>query len=115
VQVPNASDLGLPDSGGPAMVSVFQDLRVIAIGAALAPKSGAPAAVPNPGAGSYTVAVAPRDAARLLYLTRQYEVYLTLVGPGTKPTPQAPVSKSDALPGSLTPDEGVAKSRAGAQ
>ena len=36
----------------------------------------------NPGAGSYTVAVSPRDAARLLLLTRQYEVFLTLVGPG---------------------------------
>lgn len=114
VQVPNASELGLPDSGGPALVSVFQDLRVIAIGAAVAPKSGSSTAVANPGAGSYTVAVAPRDAARLLYLTRQYEVYLALVGPGTKPTPQSPVTKSDALPGSLTPDEGVAKSRVGA-
>lgn len=107
VQVPNASELGLPDSGGPAMVHVFQDLRVIAIGPALAPAAGSETPVANPGAGSYTVAVAPRDAARLLLLTRQYQVFLTLVGPGTQPSPQAPVSKTDALPPSLTADEAV--------
>jgi Flp pilus assembly protein CpaB len=108
VQVPNASELGLPDSGGPAMVHVFQGLRVIAIGGAVAPAAGSEAAVANPGAGSYTVAVAPRDAARLLLLTTQYEVFLALVGPGTEPTPQSPVSKVDALPGSLTAEDGVA-------
>lgn len=107
VQVPNAAELGLPDSGGPAMVHVFQDLKVIAIGAALAPAAGAPAAVANPGSSSYTVAVAPRDAARLLLLTRQYETYLVLVGPGNTPTPQDPVGKVGALPETLTADDGV--------
>jgi pilus assembly protein CpaB len=107
VQVPNAAELGLPDSGGPAVVHVFQDLKVIAIGAALAPAPGTEAAVANPGAGSYTVAVAPRDAARLLLLTRQYPVFLTLVGPGTEPTAQDPVSSTDALPETLTPDVAV--------
>jgi Flp pilus assembly protein CpaB len=98
VQVPNAAALGLPDSGGPAMVHVFQDLKVIAIGAALAPAAGSPTAVANPGAGSYTVAVAPRDAARVLLLTREYPVFLTLVGPGTQPSTQDPVTNVDALP-----------------
>lgn len=98
VQVPNAAELGLPDSGGPAMVHAFQGLRVIAIGAAIAPPSGADTPVANPGGGSFTVAVEERDAARLLFLTRQYEVYLTLVGPGTKPAVQPPVTKADALP-----------------
>lgn len=98
VQVPNAAELGLPDSGGPAMIHAFQGLRVIAIGAAIAPASGSDTPVANPGGGSYTVAVDARDAARLLYLTRQYEVYLTLVGPGIEPTDQAPVTKADALP-----------------
>lgn len=111
VQVPNAAELGLPDSGGPAVVHVFQNLRVIAIGPALAPKSGSPDAVANPGSGGYTVAVAPRDAARLLFLTRQYQVLLALVGPGTEPAPQAPVGKADALPPSLTADPGVASSK----
>lgn len=97
VQVPNAAELGLPDSGGPAMVQAFQELRVIAIGAALAPAAGSETSVPNPGAGSYTVAVSPRDAARLLLLTRQYEVYLTLIGPGATSGPQQPVTKLDAL------------------
>jgi Flp pilus assembly protein CpaB len=108
VQVPNASELGLPDSGGPAMIHVFQDLRVIAIGGAVAPAPGADVAVANPGAGSYTVAVAPRDAARLLLLTTQYEVFLALIGPGNEPAPQDPVSKVDALPEALTAEEGVA-------
>ncbi len=115
VQVPNAAELGLPDSGGPAIVHVFQNLRVIAIGAALAPASGSTTPVANPGGGGYTVAVAPRDAARLLFLTRQYEVFLALVGPGTDPSPQGPVGKSDALPPDLTADAGVASSRGSRQ
>jgi len=107
VQVPNASELGLPDSGGPAIVHVFQDLKVLAIGAAKAPVAGSQEPAANPGGGSYTVAVAPRDAARLLLLTRQYEVLLALVGPGTEPGPQAPVGKPDALPETLTADDAL--------
>jgi pilus assembly protein CpaB len=103
VSVPNASELGLPDSGGPAVVHVFQDLEIIAIGAAVKPPEGAEEPVANPGAGTYTVAVAPRDAARLLFLTRQYEVLLALVGPGNAPAAEAPVGKVDALPPTLTP------------
>ena len=110
LNVPNASELGLPDSNGPAVVHVFQDLEVIAIGAALRPAEGAAEPVANPGgASTYTVAVAPRDAARLLFLTRQYEVLLALVGPGNEPSEQPPVGTADALPESLTPtvaDEG---------
>lgn len=108
VQVPNASVLGLPDSGGPAVVHVFQDLKVLAIGAARAPVAGAAddpeAPPPTPGSGTFTVAVAPQDAARVLFLTRQYEVLLTLVGPGTEPDAQAPVGAPDALPDTLTAD-----------
>jgi hypothetical protein len=37
-------------------------------------------------------------------LTREYTVFLTLVGPGTTPADQAPVAKSNALPDTLTPD-----------
>jgi pilus assembly protein CpaB len=104
VNVPNAAELGLPDSGGPAVVHVFQDLEVIAIGAAIRPDANAEEPVVNPGASTYTVAVAPTDAARLLFLTRQYEVLLTLVGPGTPPSEQDPIGKADALPTSLTAD-----------
>lgn len=106
VSVPNAAELGLPDSGGPAVVHVFQDLEIIAIGAAIRPPEGAEEPVANPGAGTYTVAVAPRDAARLLFLTRQYEVLLALVGPGNDPAAEAPVGKADALPSTLTPTVG---------
>ena len=113
VNVPNASELGLPDSGGPAVVHVFQDLEVIAIGAAVRPDESAEEAVANPGASTYTVAVAPRDAARLLLLTRQYEVLLALVGPGTTAAEQPPVGKSDALPGTLTPTVETADEEAG--
>lgn len=102
VQVPNASDLGLPDSGGPAVVHVFQDLLILAIGATAAPDPGATEAAANPGTGMYTVAVSPLDAARVLYLTRQYTVFLTLVGPGTAPEQQAPVDATNALPSTLT-------------
>lgn len=111
VQVPNAAELGLPDSGGPAMVHAFQELRVIAIGAALAPAAGSDTPVANPGGGSYTVAVLPRDAARLLLLTRQYDVYLTLVGPGAVSTAQDPVTKIDALPDGVSADDAVAADR----
>jgi len=104
INVPNASELGLPDSGGPAVVHVFQDLEVIAIGAAVRPDESAEEAVANPGASTYTVAVAPKDAARLLFLTRQYEVLLALVGPGIAPSDQAPIGKADALPETLTPE-----------
>jgi Flp pilus assembly protein CpaB len=103
LNVPNASVLGLPDSGGPAVVHVFQDLEVIAIGTAIKPPDGSTEPVANPGAGTYTVAVAPRDAARLLFLTRQYEVLLVLVGPGNEPAEQGPVGATDALPQTLTP------------
>ncbi|MFP5256260.1 MAG: Flp pilus assembly protein CpaB [Acidimicrobiia bacterium] len=103
LSVPNAAVLGLPDSGGPAIVHVFQDLEIIAIGAAVRPPEGADAPVANPGASTYTVAVAPRDAARLLHLTRQYEVLLALIGPGVEPSEQLPVGALDALPDSLTP------------
>ncbi len=102
VNVPNAAELGLPDSGGPAVVHVFQNLQVIAIGTAVRPAPGATEPVANPGSSSYTVAVAPQDAARLLFLTRQYEVLLALVGPGNEPAPKVPVGKADALPGALT-------------
>ena len=64
---------------------------------------GAEEAVANPGASTYTVAVAPKDAARLLFLTRQYEVLLALVGPATSPSEQDPIGKADALPTTLTP------------
>lgn len=108
VQVPNAAELGLPDSGGPAVVHVFQDLKVLAIGATTIPPPGAeepPAAVP--GGGTYTVAVAPKDAARLLLLTRQYQVFLVLVGPGTEPGEQGPIGKPDALPETLTAEDAI--------
>jgi pilus assembly protein CpaB len=108
VQVPNAAELGLPDSGGPAVVHVFQDLLILAIGATVAPAKGATVAATNPGTGTYTVAVAPVDAARLLFLTRQYTVFLTLVGPGTTPEEQPPVDAANALPTALTADVAVA-------
>ncbi|MBA2280196.1 MAG: hypothetical protein H0W25_03040 [Acidimicrobiia bacterium] len=102
VNVPNAAELGLPDSNGPAMVHVFQDLQIIAIGTTVRPPDGAVEAVVNPGSSNYTVAVAPQDAARLLFLTRQYEVLLALVGPGNDPSELDPVGVTDALPESLT-------------
>jgi Flp pilus assembly protein CpaB len=54
VQVPNAAELGLPDSGGPAVVHVFQDLLILAIGATPAPartawcRSATPTHSPTP-------------------------------------------------------------------
>src|SRR5262249_8290347 len=71
VLVPNAVELGLPDSGGPAIVHVFQHLLILAIGSSTVPPPGATKPSDNPGTGSYTVAVAPIDAARLVLLTQQ--------------------------------------------
>jgi Flp pilus assembly protein CpaB len=98
VQVPNASVLGLPDSGGAAMVHVFQDLEIIAIGDVVLPAADATEAPKNPGTGLYTVAVAPQDSARLLLLASEYDLYLTLVGPKTAPGAVPPVADRDALP-----------------
>jgi Flp pilus assembly protein CpaB len=79
VQVPNAAVLGLPDSGGAAVVHVFQNLQIIAIGDVLKPGKDAVEAPKNPGTGIYTVAIKPEDSARLLLLAHEYDLYLTLV------------------------------------
>ena len=98
VQVPNASVLGLPDSGGAAVVHIFQDLEIIAIGDVPAPSKDAAEAPKNPGTGLYTVAVAPEDSARLLLLSNEYDVYLALVGPKTAPGDIPPIADRDGLP-----------------
>ena len=98
VQVPNASVLGLPDSGGAAVVHVFQDLEIIAIGDVTEPTTSGAEAPKNPGTGLYTVAVAPEDSARLLLLAHEYDVYLTLIGPKTPPSAIPPIADRDALP-----------------
>ena len=98
VQVPNASVLGLPDSGGAAMVHVFQDLEIIAIGNVAAPSKDATEAPENPGTGLYTVAIKPQDSARLLLLASEYNLYLTLVGPETAPADLPPIADRDAMP-----------------
>jgi pilus assembly protein CpaB len=98
VQVPNASVLGLPDSGGAAVVHVFQDLEIIAIGDVTVPDKDAKEAPKNPGTGLYTVAVSPADSARLLLLAHEYDVYLTLVGPKTTAEAIPPVADKDAIP-----------------
>ena len=98
VQVPNASVLGLPDSGGAAVVHIFQDLEIIAIGDVAAAAPDATEAPKNPGTGLYTVAVAPQDAARLLLLSNEYDVYLALVGPKTQPGAIPPIADRDGLP-----------------
>jgi Flp pilus assembly protein CpaB len=102
VQVPNASVLGLADSGGAAMVHLFQDLTIIAIGDVPRPAPDAKEAPKNPGTGLYTVALSPQDSARLLLLAHEYDVYLTLVGPKTPPADIPPVADRDGLPSTPT-------------
>jgi Flp pilus assembly protein CpaB len=98
VQVPNAAVLGLPDSGGAAMVHMFQDLEIIAIGDVPAPAKDAVTAPENPGTGLYTVAIRPEDSARLLLLASEYPIYLTLIGPDTTPSDLPPIADHDAMP-----------------
>lgn len=98
VQVPNASVLGLADSGGAAVVHVFQDLEIIAIGDVTAPAKDATEAPLNPGTGLYTVAVKPEDSARLLLLANEYALYVTLVGPETLPSDLPPIGDRNAVP-----------------
>lgn len=109
VQVPDAADVGLPTTNGPAVVHVFQDLEVLAVGTVTGPGLGEEAAEggPPPPTGAYTVAVAPDDAARVLLLTRQYPVFVTLVAPGTDPDDQPPIGRTNALPATLTAEEAV--------
>jgi Flp pilus assembly protein CpaB len=103
VQVPNASVFGLPDSGGAAVVHVFQDLQIIAIGAVLKPKQDATEAPANPGTGVYTVAIPAEDSARLLLLAHEYDLFLTLVGPKNTPGDIPPIADKDALPAVTVP------------
>ena len=98
VQVPNVSVLGMPDSGGAAVVHIFQDLEIIAIGDVTAPPKDATEAPKNPGTGLYTVAVHPEDSARLLLLSNEYDVYLTLVGPKVAPGELPPIADRDGVP-----------------
>jgi pilus assembly protein CpaB len=110
VRVENASELGLPDSGGPAVVHVFQDLEILAVGTATGmpePVADDAAAVPAPPTGSYTVAVAPHDAPRVLFLTREYPALVALTGPNVEPSEIPPVGKPDAIPDTLTALEAV--------
>jgi len=107
VQVPNASVLGLPDSGGAAVVHMFQDLKIIAIGDVPVPAPDAAVAPKNPGTGLYTVAVPPEDSARPLLLAHEYDVYLTLVGPKTSAQAMPAIADKDALPPVTTPDQAV--------
>ena len=102
VQVPNASVLGLPDSGGAAMVHVFQDLKIIAIGDVQEPTADAAVAPKNPGTGTYTVAIPPQDSARLLLLTNEYPIFLTLLGPKTGAQELPAVADRDSLPAPTT-------------
>lgn len=109
VQVPNASVLGLPDSGGAAVVHIFQDLKIIAIGDVPAPAADAAVAPKNPGAGLYTVAIPPEDSARLLLLAHEYDVFLTLVGPKTGAENLPAIADRDALPPVTTANQTAAK------
>ena len=102
VQVPNASVLGLPDSGGAAVVHIFQDLKIIAIGDVQQPAPDATVAPKNPGTGLYTVAVPPEDSARLLLLAHEYDVYLTLVGPKTGAEAVPAIADREAVPSPTT-------------
>ena len=107
VQVPNAAVLGLPDSGGAAVVHMFQNLKIIAIGDVAEPAADATVAPKNPGTGLYTVAVAPQDSARLLLLSHEYDVFLTLVGPKTGAETLPAIADRDALPPVTTPPAGT--------
>jgi pilus assembly protein CpaB len=120
IQVPDAKDIGLPTTNGPAVVHVFQNLEVFALGttASTDPNAGAaatPAAAPAAGGAPavsgtlYTVLVDPRDSARLILLTTQYPVTLGLVNPTYTPREIPPVKKPEAMPDGLTPDESAGK------
>src|SRR3954447_11579905 len=102
-QVPNASVLNLPDSGGAAVVHIFQDLTIIAIGSVEEAPADAAQAPATPGTGLYTVAVKPEDSARLLLLAHEYTIYLTLVGTKTEPSDVPPIADRDALPPFVAP------------
>jgi pilus assembly protein CpaB len=104
VQVPNAAEIGLPDSGGPAIVTAFQNLRVVAIGKVTLDQT-APTAPENPGTGLYTVLVDAQDATRVLFLSRQYPVLLTLLPPNAKAGDVPPVGKKEAVPPNPAPEQ----------
>lgn len=115
VQVPDAKVLGLPTTNGPAVVHVFQNLEVFALGTT---PLADPRSTPTTAAGGaaapvsgtlYTVLVDPKDSARLILLTTQFPVTLGLVNPTFTPRDVPPVNTPGAMPDGLTPDESASK------
>jgi len=117
IQVPDAKVLGLPTTNGPAVIHVFQNLEVFALGTTAVadpkatPAAGSSTAAATPVVAStlYTVLVDPKDSARLVLLTTQYPVTLGLVNPTFTPRDVPPVNNIGALPDGLTPDLSAGK------
>lgn len=90
----------------------YQDVNVIAIGTATAPKQGETQAPTNPGSGIYTLALPPEAAERVLLAQQSGGLTLALVPPDNQPVniPSVQVATIDgpqpptfASPPQLTP------------
>jgi hypothetical protein len=80
-------------------------MKIIAIGDVQEPAADATVAPKNPGTGMYTVAIPAQDSARLLLLSNEYPVYLTLLGPKTGAEQIPPIADKDGLPPTTTPSQ----------
>jgi pilus assembly protein CpaB len=119
IQVPDLKAIGQPESKAPAVVTVFQNLEVFALGTTpladtKSPPSTLPGQAPAPvvavSGTLYTVLVDPKDATRLVILTTQFPVTLGLVNPNYQPRDIPPqILTQNPLPDGLTPDLSAAK------
>lgn len=98
---------GVPE-GQPAVLHVFQNLEVFAIGQ-VPVDANANEPQQNPGGGLYTVLVDPKDATRLIFLTTEYDVYLALAPPGYEARSLPAITGDNALPDGLTPEESAGR------
>lgn len=105
VQTPDAPAApGQPATGG-GVTHVFQNLRVVSIGKVTLDQT-APTAPANPGTGLYTVLIDSEDAGRIIFLSRKFPVFLTLVSPTNKPDPAIPtIDDKNMFPTNPAPDQ----------
>ena len=88
---------------------LYQNVSIVAIGSAVAPRPGDTAAAANPGSNVYTIAVPAEAAERILLASGAGGVTMALVPPDNQPAVVAPVQvrEIESVPGGFAPPPGL--------